>query len=890
MNQATLRAATCGQQVYDTRRGQCEGEEADKLLSFFPTIAPIHVRTSIVGLAQAVSSFAATLNQPPNHYIPEQNGSRFKTMVAEHNKWVMFECEPSIWVLAVVRKSWAGGTCTNAAFKALLTSMYDVFVLLHGSMDTLLEQDPTGFALRRVLQPLLDEIGFRLLRPEAAASREPGGHVGLLANPLAPHCPGTVPLITTSHHTFLAVQSLVNQLLVASFYGSRLVAGVMVMWGGGGAVWSTLSAQDTAALSTLATRALVPAAKAAQKSRPGGAGASVTAIASNGSSGGGGGAAAAAGPGETAYETLLSPLQWRAGGGITSAPPPPPAAPSSSAAAAALSPAVSSLAAMAAGLGLTSTAAAAAGGGGSGSAIGGGGGAMFGPSTPAGISLAGILGFGVGAGAVPATVAAPALPVSSSATAGPPSSASSASAPGAGGGSTGSALPPFLSSFLRPRLRPSLYSSAPGGALPLDTPLPMTQVWLRLLPYHRGQLLVLALLHDGPPPGTEVLAALAAVLGRGAGPAAAALAAEIPARSVWHEKGHRYCFTDSLCHVTRYSPLKKVLTLSTAAAAAASSVADRTTGAGDSELVVRTGYDAWLVLRSAPGGRRLYAASEQGHLADLALTQGVEPSLAAAVAPTDALNRFNSVVCHLHLPTTTNAPERANSMASLFGAFALGVAAALGLREDASQPEPYALLIFPVGFNPPTVAIGLCHSASKPEGKKDTLRNIEQTREFVVNVISEWFVEAANHTCGDYPPGVDEMRLAGLHPMPSTKVRPPRVAESAVHLECRVRDIHIVRDSSGTVTTSIVIGQVVAFHVAAAVAGRSPSGKLVVDLARLAPVARCGGVTYARCTELYDMARPDKHGQYPKPPSAAAPVAAASTASPAPVAKTTKMQ
>lgn len=64
-------------------------------------------------------------------------------------------------------------------------------------------------------------------------------------------------------------------------------------------------------------------------------------------------------------------------------------------------------------------------------------------------------------------------------------------------------------------------------------------------------------------------------------------------------------------------------------------------------------------------------------------------------------------------------------------------------------------------------------------------------------------------------------------------------------------------------TTSIAIGEVLAFHVSAAVAGRSPSGKLTVDPVALAPVARCGGVTYARCTELYEIGRPDGQGRYP---------------------------
>ncbi|KAG2497833.1 hypothetical protein HYH03_004103 [Edaphochlamys debaryana] len=652
--------------LYDTRRGQCEGEEHEKLLSFFPTIAPVHVRTSIVGLAQAVASFADTLTQ---------EGCRFKTLVAEQNKWVMCEVEPCIWLLAVVRKTWASGACTDAAYKALLTSTYDMFVLLHGRVNTLLEQDPSGFAVRRVFQPLLDEVGSRLLRPDAASAREPGGHAALLANPLAPHAPTALPLLAPSHAAFLAVQCLVNQLLIASFYGARLVSGCVVMWNGL-PVWSSLGPEDTGALLGLAARALVPAARAAQRQgRLPGAGALMMAAT---------GAVAAT---ETAYETLVSPLQWRPGGGIQ-------AGGGGAAAAAA-----------------TSSSAAAGG-----------------PTLPTSVGSSGLLAFGAGglAAADNPGGASPRLPVSSSAAAGPSVTAASAAAAAAPGGAAGvgSVLPPFLASFLRPRLRPSMYTG-PGGAalaLPIESVLPMAHVWLRgshewaqLLPYHRGPLLVLALLHDGPPPGAEVLAALAAVLQRGAAPAAAALAAEVPARSVWHEKGHRYCFTDALHHASRYSPLKKVQTLSSSAlrhaahlrsklddwehharqqaagAAAAVGLGPQASGAlegqtaaapgqpgeqaeaggaaGDAaagsssaapapaapsqasgaaatpaaapspvpilspadcdcEMVVRTGHDAWLVLRSAPGGRRLYAASEWGQ--DL--------TLASAVAPTDVLS------------------------------------------------------------------------------------------------------------------------------------------------------------------------------------------------------------------------------------------------------------
>lgn len=58
--------------------------------------------------------------------------------------------------------------------------------------------------------------------------------------------------------------------------------------------------------------------------------------------------------------------------------------------------------------------------------------------------------------------------------------------------------------------------------------------------------------------------------------------------------------------------------------------------------------------------------------------------------------------------------------------------------------------------------------------------------EFVVSIMSDWFVESANHSCGNFSPEVDEMAVSGLTPAPSTLVTPPRVKESAVNMECKV--------------------------------------------------------------------------------------------------------
>lgn len=163
-----------------------------------------------------------------------------------------------------------------------------------------------------------------------------------------------------------------------------------------------------------------------------------------------------------------------------------------------------------------------------------------------------------------------------------------------------------------------------------------------------------------------------------------------------------------------------------------------------------------------------------------------------------------------------------------------------------------------VAHNPPHVVVGFARSRERDHGRKDTLVNILETREFVANLISEWFVEAANHCCGNFEYGEDEMQLAGLTPAPSVKVAPPRVKESAVSLECQLRHTYDTKDREGTITGTIVIGEVVMVHVHQEVAGRSPSGKLVVDINKLRPISRLGGNTYGRTGGLFDLPRPDR--------------------------------
>lgn len=103
------------------------------------------------------------------------------------------------------------------------------------------------------------------------------------------------------------------------------------------------------------------------------------------------------------------------------------------------------------------------------------------------------------------------------------------------------------------------------------------------------------------------------------------------------------------------------------------------------------------------------------------------------------------------------------------------------------------------------------------------------------------------------------MALSGLTPLASQKVKPPRVAESAVQLECVVRQVYDMSAPGGTTGGStVVIGEVVMWHVAEGVAGKSPSGKLVVDILKLKPISRLGGNTYGRTNNIFDLPRPDR--------------------------------
>ncbi len=98
--------------------------------------------------------------------------------------------------------------------------------------------------------------------------------------------------------------------------------------------------------------------------------------------------------------------------------------------------------------------------------------------------------------------------------------------------------------------------------------------------------------------------------------------------------------------------------------------------------------------------------------------------------------------------------------------------------------------------------------------RKDSLNNVEQTGEFVWNLVTKPLAEAMNQTCAAVPPDVNEFELAHLTPVASRIVDVPRVAESPVAFECKVTQIMQLKSATGAdVPTWLVLGEVVGVHI-----------------------------------------------------------------------------
>jgi flavin reductase (DIM6/NTAB) family NADH-FMN oxidoreductase RutF len=151
--------------------------------------------------------------------------------------------------------------------------------------------------------------------------------------------------------------------------------------------------------------------------------------------------------------------------------------------------------------------------------------------------------------------------------------------------------------------------------------------------------------------------------------------------------------------------------------------------------------------------------------------------------------------------------------------------------------------------NPPHVLFcpGIRSADRNP---KDTLKNVRETGEFVVNIVTEATAEAMNITATELPADVNEFEAAGLTAVPSVTVKPPRVGESPIHYECKVAQIVDLGSEPGG--GSVVIGRVVHLHVDDSLL----IGEDKIDLEKLKPIGRLAGASYCRVTDVFDMIRP----------------------------------
>ncbi|HEY2458627.1 MAG TPA: flavin reductase family protein [Candidatus Acidoferrum sp.] len=149
--------------------------------------------------------------------------------------------------------------------------------------------------------------------------------------------------------------------------------------------------------------------------------------------------------------------------------------------------------------------------------------------------------------------------------------------------------------------------------------------------------------------------------------------------------------------------------------------------------------------------------------------------------------------------------------------------------------------------DPPVVGIGIgSHDPGRP---KDTRANILQTGQFAVNLVSQEIAEAMNVTAIEFPADVDELEQAGLHTAPSVHVRPPRIAESPVAMECELMQMIELGAES-----ALVLGRVLAMHIKDEVV--LDEHKHHIDTPALRLIGRMHGTGwYARTSDLFEMPR-----------------------------------
>jgi flavin reductase (DIM6/NTAB) family NADH-FMN oxidoreductase RutF len=155
------------------------------------------------------------------------------------------------------------------------------------------------------------------------------------------------------------------------------------------------------------------------------------------------------------------------------------------------------------------------------------------------------------------------------------------------------------------------------------------------------------------------------------------------------------------------------------------------------------------------------------------------------------------------------------------------------------------------GCNPPSCVI--CPVNNRRGELKDTVRNVEATGEYVINVCTRAMAEQMNRASYDYEAKVDEFDVSGLTRLAAERVGPPRVAESPIALECRAHEI--VRHGMGPLASNYIVGEILLVHVRTDVLDEQG----LPDDARIDFIGRLGADYYTHVTpaSLFELKRPE---------------------------------
>lgn len=152
---------------------------------------------------------------------------------------------------------------------------------------------------------------------------------------------------------------------------------------------------------------------------------------------------------------------------------------------------------------------------------------------------------------------------------------------------------------------------------------------------------------------------------------------------------------------------------------------------------------------------------------------------------------------------------------------------------------PYSA-VTPVSFKPPVMCVA---SGMKGEQEKDTARNIKFSKDFVINIMDDTFIEPAVKAAGNYPSNVDEIKEVGLTALSADKVASPRIAEAQVSLECRL--MQKLEFGEGKDHRTVFFGEVLVFHIK-----DDLWAKENVDPTKMRSVGRLGGGFYCRTSDI----------------------------------------